>query len=91
MEIIDDEDKIKQFGVGSHDVPEADIISAWHLASKIFYDGDFEEYFEVKLGDKTHEVAMYRYLQKKSGLGIRLLELKCLKSHSLTDIRFNHV
>ena len=24
----------------------------------------------------------YRYLQKKSGLGIRLLELKCLKSHT---------
>ena len=49
LEIIDDKEQLKQFGVGSDDVPEADIISAWHPAAKIFYDGDFEEYFEVKL------------------------------------------
>lgn len=58
LEILDEKENIRQFAVGSNDVPDASIISAWHPAAKIFYHGDFEEYFEIKLGNDTHEVSM---------------------------------
>ncbi|MEC7987180.1 MAG: UvrD-helicase domain-containing protein [Myxococcota bacterium] len=58
IELQDDDNLVFQYSLGDKDIPKAGVIAAWHPVAKIFYEGDFGEYFEVKKAGERVEVAM---------------------------------